>query len=89
VVPSLQPVEVGSFSGMGCMVPQPYAAIGNWSYPEILGHNRQPMVPRVNYPDNTLGGVAISGGDGMDYNTRVYVVRCTWGPVATSYPVGQ
>jgi hypothetical protein len=31
------------------------------------------------------GGLATSRGDGMDSSTRVYVVRCTWAPAATSY----
>jgi hypothetical protein len=36
---------------MGCMVPQPFAAGGNRSYPEFLGHNRRPAVPGVFYLD--------------------------------------
>jgi hypothetical protein len=51
VGPSLQPVEVGSPLGMGCVIPQPYADVGNRSYPGVLGHNRQPTVPEVIYPD--------------------------------------
>jgi hypothetical protein len=39
------------FLGTGCMVPQPYAAGGNRSYPGVLGHNQRPTVPGVNYPD--------------------------------------
>jgi hypothetical protein len=31
------------------------------------------------------GGVATSGSDEMDPNTRVPTVRCTWVPVLTSY----
>jgi hypothetical protein len=44
-------LEVGSFPGTGCLVPQSYATVGYLSYPKVLGHNRQPTVPRVNYPD--------------------------------------
>jgi hypothetical protein len=51
-----QLVEVGSPPSMGCMVPQLYAAVGNRSYPGVLGHNRRPMVPRVIYPDRTQAG---------------------------------
>jgi hypothetical protein len=40
------------FSGTGCMVPQLFAAGGNRSYLEFLGHNWWPMVPGVNYPDS-------------------------------------
>jgi hypothetical protein len=29
-----------AISGIGCMVPQPFDARGNRSYPEFLGHNR-------------------------------------------------
>jgi hypothetical protein len=32
-------LEVGSFPGMGCLVPQLYAAVGYLSYPKVLGHN--------------------------------------------------
>jgi hypothetical protein len=51
VAPPLQPGVIGSFPGMGSKVPQPFAAGGNQSYPEFLGHNRQPTVLGVNYPD--------------------------------------
>jgi hypothetical protein len=51
---SLQPREVELFLGMGCMVPQPIAARGNRSYSEVLGCNRRPVVPEVNYPDTCL-----------------------------------
>jgi hypothetical protein len=40
VVLSLQPAEVGLFSGTGCMVPQPFFAGGNQPYLKVLGHNR-------------------------------------------------
>jgi hypothetical protein len=43
----LQLVEVGSPPGMVCMVPQPYAAVGNRLYPGVLGHNWRPTVPGV------------------------------------------
>jgi hypothetical protein len=42
VAPSLQLGEVGLFSGMGYMVPQPFAARGNRPYSEVLGHNQYP-----------------------------------------------
>jgi hypothetical protein len=32
----------------------------------------------------SYGGVAMSGGDGMDSSTQVPVVRHAWAPVATS-----
>jgi hypothetical protein len=35
VAPPLQPEVVGSFPGMGCMVPQSFAAGGNQSYPDF------------------------------------------------------
>jgi hypothetical protein len=35
---------------MGCMVPQQLTAGGNQSYSDVLGHNRWPTVPIVNYP---------------------------------------
>jgi hypothetical protein len=54
VGPSLQPREVGLFLGIGCMVPQPYAAGGNRSYPGVLGRNQWPAVPRLNYPDMNI-----------------------------------
>jgi hypothetical protein len=54
VGPPLKPIEVRLFLGARCMVPQPYAAWGNRSYPGVLGHNRWPAVPRVNYPDIVL-----------------------------------
>jgi hypothetical protein len=47
----LQPVEVLSPPGMRCMVPQPYAAVGNRLYPGVLGHNWWPTVLEVIYPD--------------------------------------
>jgi hypothetical protein len=47
----LHSVEVGLFSGMGCMVSQPYATGGNQLYPGVLDRNRWPVAPRVNYPD--------------------------------------
>jgi hypothetical protein len=39
------------------------------------------------YDDYTCscGGVIVSDGDGMDSNTQVSVVRCTWVPVVMSY----
>jgi hypothetical protein len=43
---------VGSFPGMWYLVPQPFAARGNRSYPEFLGRNWRPVVPEVNYPNN-------------------------------------
>jgi hypothetical protein len=51
VAPSLQLGEVGSFSGMGCLVPQLFAIEENRSYPVRLGRNRWPTVPGVTYPD--------------------------------------
>jgi hypothetical protein len=54
VGPSLQPLEVGLFPSTGCMVPKPYAARRNRSYPRVLVYNQCPIVPRVNYPDNSL-----------------------------------
>jgi hypothetical protein len=51
VDPSLQPVEVESLPGMGCVVPQPHAAVGNRSYLGVLGRNQRPVVPGVFYPD--------------------------------------
>jgi hypothetical protein len=39
VGPPLQPIEVGLFLGMGCMVPQLYATGGNRLYSEVLGYN--------------------------------------------------
>jgi hypothetical protein len=50
----LQPVEVGLFPGMRCIVPQPYATGGNRPYPGVLGRNRWLAVPGVNYPDRAL-----------------------------------
>jgi hypothetical protein len=47
VGPSLQPVEVGSPPGMGCVVPQLYAGVGYQSYPGALGRNQRLMVPEV------------------------------------------
>jgi hypothetical protein len=35
VAPPLQPGVVGSFLGMGCMVPQPFTTEGNRLYPEF------------------------------------------------------
>jgi hypothetical protein len=35
VAPALRPGVVGPFSGMGCMVPQPFDAEGNRSYLEF------------------------------------------------------
>jgi hypothetical protein len=51
VASSLELGEVESFFGMGSLVPELFAAGGNLSYQEFLGHNRWPAVPRVNYPD--------------------------------------
>jgi hypothetical protein len=51
VGPPLQFVEVGSFPGLGCIIPQPYATGGNQSYLGVMGHNRWPVLPGVNYPD--------------------------------------
>jgi hypothetical protein len=51
VGPPLQPVEVGLFLGIGCMVPELYAAGGNRSYLGVLGHNRWLVVPEINYLD--------------------------------------
>jgi hypothetical protein len=31
----------------------------------------------------------IPNSDGMDPNTRVYVVMCAWAPVTTSFLIGQ
>jgi hypothetical protein len=50
VAPSLQPREVGSFPGLGYLVPQLFATGGNRSYPVLLSRNRRPTVPGVNYP---------------------------------------
>jgi hypothetical protein len=36
----------------------------------------------------SLGGVAMSGGDGTDSSTQVPSDRCTWVPVAMSYHAG-
>jgi hypothetical protein len=49
----LQPIDVGLFPGIGCMVPQPYAAGGSRSYPDVLGCTQRPIVPGVNYPDSS------------------------------------
>jgi hypothetical protein len=54
VGPPLQPVEVGLFPGMGCMVPYSYVTRGSRSYLGVLGRNQRPAVPRVNYPDNSF-----------------------------------
>jgi hypothetical protein len=37
----------------------------------------------------TLGRVAVSDGDGMDFSSRVRVVKHTWAPVAMSHHVRQ
>jgi hypothetical protein len=61
VASSLQPGGVGLFLGAGCLLPRPFAAGGNRSYPGFLGRNRWLMVPRVNYPDKqvfTIGEIA-------------------------------
>jgi hypothetical protein len=55
-VSSLQPRVVGSFSDTWCMVPQPFIAGRNRSYPRFyLGRNRRPTVPGENYPDSLFG----------------------------------
>jgi hypothetical protein len=36
----------GALSGMGCMVPQPFAAGGNWSYLEFWAITGDPWYPR-------------------------------------------
>jgi hypothetical protein len=43
----------GAISSMRCMVAQPFAARGNWLYPEFYGHNRRATVPRVLDPDSS------------------------------------
>jgi hypothetical protein len=53
---------VGSPPGTGCMVPQPYAAVGNWSYLGVLGHNQWPMVPRVIYFNSSPRALCGAGG---------------------------
>jgi hypothetical protein len=53
VASSPQPREVGLFPGTGCMVSQPFTTGGNRPYPEVLGGNRQPAVPEVNYLDKS------------------------------------
>jgi hypothetical protein len=35
----------GVISGMGCMVPQPFAAGGNWSYPKFWCVTDGPQYP--------------------------------------------
>jgi hypothetical protein len=52
--PSLGPIEVGSPPGTGCVVPQLYDAIGNRSYPGVLGHNQRPRLPGVIYSDMSV-----------------------------------
>jgi hypothetical protein len=47
-------LEVGLLPGTGCMVPQPYAIVGNRKHSGVLGHNRWPAVPRINYPDRFI-----------------------------------
>jgi hypothetical protein len=65
------------------MVPQPYAAVGNELYSGVLGYNRRPAAPRVNYPDSSpraLRGVAgrsrsLDGGqNSFSYGTVVTFV---------------
>jgi hypothetical protein len=46
-------LEVASLPGTGCMVPTLYAAVGNWSHSGVLGCNWWPVVPKVNYLDNS------------------------------------
>jgi hypothetical protein len=59
VCPSLQPREVGLFPHTGNLVPQLFSAGGNLSYLEVLGHNQQPTVTGVNYPDNSSASLAL------------------------------
>jgi hypothetical protein len=62
VGPPLQPVEVGLFLGTRCMVLQSYAGRGNRSYLGVLGCNRWPTVPGVNYPDSSPRFLRFAGG---------------------------
>jgi hypothetical protein len=45
VAPPLQPGVVGPFPGMRCMVPQPFTAGGNQSYPEFWVVTDGPRYP--------------------------------------------
>jgi hypothetical protein len=45
VAPPLQPEVVGPFLGMGCMVPQLFAALGNRWYPEFWAVTGGPWFP--------------------------------------------
>jgi hypothetical protein len=47
---------------MGCMVPQLFANRGNRLYLDVLGRNRQPTVPGVNYPDSSHRALHSVGG---------------------------
>jgi hypothetical protein len=45
VIPPLHPGVVGLFSGMGCMVPQPFVAGGNQSYLKFWAVTGDPWYP--------------------------------------------
>jgi hypothetical protein len=86
VGPPLQPVEVGLFPGMGCMVPQPYAAGGNRSYPGVLGRNRRPVAPGVNYPNNSPRALRWAGGRSRSLDSGQN--RFSYGTIGTSIGFG-
>jgi hypothetical protein len=67
VVPPLQRYTI---SGMGYLIPQSFAAGGNWAISRFLGCNQWPVVLGVQDPDSSPRAFHRVGGRGCSLNRR-------------------